>query len=128
VAPSILHLTIYYPLTWPKALDRSSLLVLEQLWISIISARTSCLSPLSSSNIALEVRLSQIHYAHFIILCFFLAALKSLMVIPRSPSPVPLEDRDIATLTEAEMRELLQRQRVRSTAMWKTINMDSNAV
>jgi hypothetical protein len=50
------------------------------------------------------------------------------MVIPRSPSPVPLEDRDIATLTEAEMRELLQRQRVRSTAMWKTINMDSNAV
>jgi hypothetical protein len=34
------------------------------------------------------------------------------MVIPRSPSPVPLEDRDIATLTEAEMRELLQRQRV----------------
>jgi hypothetical protein len=46
-----------------------------------------------------------------------LDALKSLMVIPRSPSPVPLEDRDIATLTEAEMRELLQRQRVRSTAM-----------
>jgi hypothetical protein len=46
-----------------------------------------------------------------------LGALKSLMVIPRSPSPVPLEDRDIATLTEAEMRELLKRQRVRLTAM-----------
>jgi hypothetical protein len=50
-------------------------------------------------------------------LTLYLAALKSLMVIPRSPSPVPLEDRDIATLTEAEMRELLQRQRVRSTNM-----------
>jgi hypothetical protein len=50
-------------------------------------------------------------------LMLYLAALESLMVIPRSPSPVPLEDRDIATLTEAEMRELLQRQRVSSTAM-----------
>jgi hypothetical protein len=57
-----------------------------------------------------------------------LDALKSLMVIPRSPSPVPLEDRDIATLTEAEMRELLQRQRVRSRAIKVINNVDSNVV
>jgi hypothetical protein len=58
---------------------------------------------------------SDTSYALHLILS--LDALKSLMVIPRSPSPVPLEDRDIATLTEAEMRELLKRQRVRLTAM-----------
>jgi hypothetical protein len=57
-----------------------------------------------------------------------LDALKSLMVIPRSPSPVPLEDRDIATLTEAEMRELLQRQRVRSGAIKVINNVESNVV
>jgi hypothetical protein len=50
-------------------------------------------------------------------LMLYLAALESLMVIPRSPTPIPLEDRDIDTLTEAEMRELLKRQRVRSIAM-----------
>lgn len=35
------------------------------------------------------------------------------MVIPRSPSPIPLEERDINGLSSEEMRELLQRQRVR---------------
>ncbi|KAF2622226.1 hypothetical protein BU25DRAFT_415384 [Macroventuria anomochaeta] len=40
-------------------------------------------------------------------------ALKSLLIIPRSPSPVPLEDRDVDTLSAAEMRELLRRQRER---------------
>ncbi|KAF1849734.1 uncharacterized protein K460DRAFT_372171 [Cucurbitaria berberidis CBS 394.84] len=35
-------------------------------------------------------------------------ALRSLLVIPRSPSPVPLEDRDTSTLTLDESRELLR--------------------
>ncbi|KAI4636714.1 hypothetical protein J4E93_011012 [Alternaria ventricosa] len=39
------------------------------------------------------------------------AALKSLLVIPRTPSPVPLEERDINTLTLEESRELLRLQR-----------------
>lgn len=34
------------------------------------------------------------------------------MVIPRSLSPVPLEERDINTLNPEEMRELLKRQKV----------------
>ncbi|KAH4107673.1 hypothetical protein HBH46_051040 [Parastagonospora nodorum] len=38
-------------------------------------------------------------------------ALKALMIVPRSPSPAPLEDRDIDTLTPEEMRQLLRRQR-----------------
>ncbi|KAJ4339711.1 hypothetical protein N0V95_007705 [Ascochyta clinopodiicola] len=41
-------------------------------------------------------------------------ALKSLLLIPRSPSPVPLEDRDVDTLGPEELRELVRRQRVRS--------------
>lgn len=40
-------------------------------------------------------------------------ALKALLIIPRSPSPVPLEDRDIDTLNAEEMRELLRQQKVR---------------
>ncbi|KAI4919496.1 hypothetical protein J4E90_001631 [Alternaria incomplexa] len=39
------------------------------------------------------------------------AALKSLLIIPRTPSPVPLEERDINTLTLEESRELLRLQR-----------------
>jgi hypothetical protein len=35
------------------------------------------------------------------------------MVIPRSPSPVPLEERNVDTLSPEEMRELLRRQRER---------------
>lgn len=37
--------------------------------------------------------------------------LQSLLVIPRSPSPVPLEDRPVEELSRDEMVELLQRQR-----------------
>jgi len=44
------------------------------------------------------------------------AALQSLLVIPRSPSPVPLEDRDVDSLSQEEMRELLRRQRQRGEA------------
>lgn len=45
------------------------------------------------------------------------AALQSLLLIPRSPSPVPLEERDVDTLSAEEMRELLRRQRVRLTTL-----------
>jgi len=38
--------------------------------------------------------------------------LKALLIIPRSPSPVPLEEREINTLNPEEMRELLKRQKV----------------
>jgi hypothetical protein len=41
--------------------------------------------------------------------CSLTAALQSLLIVPRSPSPVPLEDRDVDTLTPEEMRELLRR-------------------
>jgi hypothetical protein len=40
-------------------------------------------------------------------------SLKQLLVIPRSPSPTPLEERDPKDLTPAEARELIRRQRVR---------------
>ncbi|KAH5442985.1 hypothetical protein HBI23_168540 [Parastagonospora nodorum] len=43
-------------------------------------------------------------------------ALKALMIIPRSPSPVPLEDRYVDTLSPQEMRQLLRRQRERQQA------------
>ncbi|KAF2801158.1 hypothetical protein K505DRAFT_412439 [Melanomma pulvis-pyrius CBS 109.77] len=43
-------------------------------------------------------------------------ALKSLLIIPRTPSPVPLEERDVDDLSLEEMRELLQRQREREAA------------
>jgi len=39
-------------------------------------------------------------------------SLRSLCIIPRSPSPVPLEDRDPDELTEAEKNELLRRYKV----------------
>lgn len=38
--------------------------------------------------------------------------LKTEMIIQRSPSPVPLEDRPLESLTPEEMLELLKRQRV----------------
>ncbi|KAL9115414.1 MAG: hypothetical protein Q9227_000735 [Pyrenula ochraceoflavens] len=41
-------------------------------------------------------------------------ALKSLMLIPRSPTPVPLEDRDVNDLNEREMRTLIQRMKAQS--------------
>jgi hypothetical protein len=43
----------------------------------------------------------------------YVAALQSLLIIPRDPSPVPLEYRDVDTLTLEETRELLRRQRGR---------------
>ncbi|KAF2184338.1 hypothetical protein K469DRAFT_181530 [Zopfia rhizophila CBS 207.26] len=39
--------------------------------------------------------------------------LKSLCIIPRSPSPIPLEDIPLNKLTPDEIKELLGRQRVR---------------
>ncbi|KAJ4986210.1 hypothetical protein SVAN01_08257 [Stagonosporopsis vannaccii] len=39
-------------------------------------------------------------------------SLKALLIIPRSTSPVPLEERDVDSLSMEEMRELLRRQRV----------------
>ncbi|KAF2849037.1 hypothetical protein T440DRAFT_534572 [Plenodomus tracheiphilus IPT5] len=41
------------------------------------------------------------------------AALQSLLIIPRTPGPVPLEDRDVDTLTAEESRELILRLRER---------------
>ncbi|KAF2491026.1 hypothetical protein BU16DRAFT_141592 [Lophium mytilinum] len=46
-------------------------------------------------------------------------ALKALQIIPRSPTPVPLEDRPIEELTLEETRELLKRQRERDAAARK---------
>ncbi|UPX16789.1 uncharacterized protein EKO05_0007175 [Ascochyta rabiei] len=43
-------------------------------------------------------------------------ALKSLLLIPRSPTPVPLEDKDVDALSPEELRELVRRQRVRDAA------------
>ncbi|GAB1742406.1 hypothetical protein NU219Hw_g7955t1 [Hortaea werneckii] len=37
-------------------------------------------------------------------------ALQSMGILPRTPSPIPLEDRDIEDLNQEEMRELLRRQ------------------
>jgi hypothetical protein len=37
-----------------------------------------------------------------------------LFIVPRNPSPVPLEDRPIGELTVGELRELLRRQREQS--------------
>jgi len=41
-----------------------------------------------------------------------LEALQSLYLIPRTPSPVPLEDRPVDELTPDEMRQLIVQQRV----------------
>lgn len=43
-------------------------------------------------------------------------ALQSLLIVPRSPSPVPLEERDVNTLTPEESRELIRRLRERDQA------------
>lgn len=39
-------------------------------------------------------------------------ALQSLLIIPRSPTPIPLEDRDVETLTREELTELERRRHV----------------
>ena len=46
----------------------------------------------------------------------YTAALQSLLIIPRNPSPVPLEYRDGDTLTLEESHELLRRHREREDA------------
>ena len=46
----------------------------------------------------------------------YTAALRSLLIIPRNSSPVPLEDRDVDTLTLEESHELLRRHREREDA------------
>jgi hypothetical protein len=46
----------------------------------------------------------------------YIAALQSLLIVPRSPSPTPLEDRDLNTLTPEESRELIRRFRERDEA------------
>ena len=43
----------------------------------------------------------------------YIEALKQLLVIPRSPSPLPLEERNPEDLTPTEAQELIRRQRVR---------------
>ena len=40
-------------------------------------------------------------------------ALKELRLVPRTPTPVPLKDRPLESLTEAEKTELLLRYKVR---------------
>jgi hypothetical protein len=44
------------------------------------------------------------------------AALQSLLIVPRSSNPVPLEDIDVNTLTPEESRELIRRLRERDEA------------
>ncbi|KAK4951354.1 hypothetical protein LTR10_010327 [Elasticomyces elasticus] len=44
------------------------------------------------------------------------AALQALHIIPRTPSPVPLEDRPVEELSMEDMRELLRRQRASRNA------------
>lgn len=41
-------------------------------------------------------------------------ALKSLLIIPRTPSPIPLEDRKASTMTEAEIAQLQKQVKVRN--------------
>ncbi|KAF2418229.1 hypothetical protein EJ08DRAFT_683937 [Tothia fuscella] len=50
---------------------------------------------------------------HFLLLIRSTADLQAKMIIPRSPTPVPLEERAVDELTPEEMRELLVRQRKR---------------
>jgi hypothetical protein len=50
-------------------------------------------------------------------------ALKSLLIIDRTPEPVPLEERPIEELSREEMQELLRRQRVRTQPLPYTSNL-----
>ncbi|RDI85237.1 hypothetical protein Vi05172_g4774 [Venturia inaequalis] len=56
----------------------------------------------------------------FATMCFryrSLNDLKAELIIPRSPSPVPLEDRPLESLTPEEMLELLKRQREQAASL-----------
>ncbi len=43
------------------------------------------------------------------------------MILPRTPSPVPLEERDVDELNPEEMRELLRRQKVCTESLFRTL-------
>ena len=49
-------------------------------------------------------------------------ALKSLLLIPRTPSPIPLEDRDFETLTQEERDEFARGQHVSSLVPRVSVN------
>jgi len=53
-------------------------------------------------------------------------ALQDLRIIPRTPTPVPLEDRPLEELTAEEMRELLRRQRVQLELRFRKDDNDTN--
>ncbi|KAI4658828.1 uncharacterized protein J4E79_006587 [Alternaria viburni] len=63
------------------------------------------------SHQARTTKIDETPFAEFTFKYRSRAALKSLLIIPRTPSPVPLEERDINTLTLEESRELLRLQR-----------------
>lgn len=44
--------------------------------------------------------------------CSSLDALRAERIIPRTPSPTPLEDRPVETLSAQELKELVRRQKV----------------
>lgn len=44
--------------------------------------------------------------------CLYSGALQAMLLIPRTPSPVPLEERPIESLSVEEMKQLLQQYRV----------------
>jgi hypothetical protein len=71
------------------------------------------LSRISSSTIVRDVRVYLVYACCVTLINPFAENLKALLIIPRSPSPVPLEDRDVDSLNASEMRELLKRQKVR---------------
>lgn len=55
-------------------------------------------------------------YIYMLWLIVSIEALQSLLIIARTPSPVPLEERDVDSLSPHEMRDLLRRQRERDQA------------
>jgi len=68
-----------------------------------------------TSSIAPGVRISGTIEFHQLTL--FTEALQGLYIIPRSPSPVPLEERDVDTLSMEELRELARRTKQEMLAM-----------
>ncbi|KAK3082362.1 hypothetical protein LTS18_004274 [Coniosporium uncinatum] len=55
-------------------------------------------------------------FASFTFKCRSMQALKASFIVPRSPTPVPLEDRPVEELTMDELRELLRRERAKAAA------------
>ncbi|OCT51327.1 hypothetical protein CLCR_08659 [Cladophialophora carrionii] len=56
--------------------------------------------------------------ATFVFFCRSKNALQTLDIIPRSPEPVPLEEKDEETLSPAEMLELIRRQKASNSLAW----------